>query len=120
MLFSITVAVSTGFNSYASDEVVIKQQQRNTIYDDDRVEGEYVVTMKETTNEELLYELFSSNEVSYVEKITDRIFLIRLEIDPGPSEIYKSYLNHDNIEAIQPNFKYEVKPTDRSQMNIKE
>ena len=113
MLFSITVAVSTGFNSYASDEVVIKQQQRNTIYDDDRVEGEYVVTLKKEANEELLYEVFSTNEVYYVRKITDRIFLIRIEVDPGPTEISRKYLENNYIETIQLNFIYKVESPER-------
>jgi hypothetical protein len=108
------------FISCASKEKTNNQPPNFMEVDSELVKGEYIVTMNEAVNEEFLYEVFSANKVSYVEKITDRIFLIRLEIDPGPSEIYKKYLENDSIKTIQPNFKYEVEPTERSQMTIQE
>ena len=101
------------FISYASGDQICYQELKSTRYEEDRVGGEYIVTMNRAVNKEFIYEVFSANEVSYVEKITDRIFLIRLEIDPGLTDIQESYMQNNLIEAIQPNYKYEAMPTER-------
>jgi len=80
---------------------------------EDRVAGEYIVTLREGVAEDFLYSYFSRLSVLSVSKIHDTVFLIKVENDPGPDKIKEEYLDNDRILNIQPNYKYELKPPEK-------
>lgn len=108
------------FISCASNDKKNSQKPKFEEFEDERVIGEYIVTVKEGIDEKFLYKLFSANAVLKVKKIHQNIFLVKLENDPGPTEIYKLYFEDEDIENIQPNYKYEIEPPGRKETIMKE
>jgi len=86
-------------------------------FEEGRIPGEYLVTVKEGVREKYINTLFASNKVVAVKKIHDNLYLVKIEDDPGPSKIYEDYLKDENIEKIQPNYKYEAETTGRKRMS---
>ncbi|MHA2092209.1 MAG: hypothetical protein ACW98K_15255 [Candidatus Kariarchaeaceae archaeon] len=82
-----------------------------------RIPGEYLVTVKEGIGEEYIDTVFAASKVVAVDKITTNLYLIKIEDDPGPSKIYEDYLKDENIDKIQPNYKYEAENGGRKKMS---
>ncbi len=96
-----------------------KKQQVQEFSEEERVIGEYIITVKEGVNEQFLYELFSANSVSLVKNIHNYIYLIKIENDPGPTGIERLYLKNKYILKIQPNYKYEIKTSQNKEGRIR-
>ncbi len=115
IIFMINVSILC-----ASNDKKNSKKPKFEEFEEERVIGEYIVTVKEGIDEEFLYKLFSANAVLKVKKIHQNIFLVELENDPGPTEVYKLYLEDEDIENIQPNYKYHIEPPERKEIKLKE
>jgi hypothetical protein len=86
---------------------------------EEHVSGEYIVTLGSAKDGVLLQNILSPHKAVSIEKITDTVFLVRLERELTPSEI-QAYLENGAIEAIQPNFIYRTETEERLQAGQKE
>jgi hypothetical protein len=91
----------------ASGEKIEVQEEKASRIDEKHISGEYIVTLKEPANNDLLQMLFSQHEIVNIDKITDTVFLIQFNYELPPSEI-QTYLDGEYIKAIQPNFRYTI------------
>jgi hypothetical protein len=111
VLSSLVVLSGAGNRRNNHDNKAVQELEEN------RVPGEYLVTVKEGIGKEYLNKLFAANRVSAVEEISPKLFLVKIEDDPGPSQVYEEYLNDRNIEKIQPNYIYEAESGGRRRMS---
>ena len=93
-----------------SDSANQKSEELRTIKTrpatENRVPGQYIVTLKEGISIELLQEVFAEFGVKSVKDISKGRYLITLEKDPGPEVITKQAATSSEIEYAQPNYIY--------------
>ena len=119
LFLNIILIYNISFSCASNEKKSNQKQQAQEFSEEERVIGEYIVTVKEGIDEQFLYELFSENSVSLVKNIHNNIYLIKIEDDPGPTEIERVYLKNNNIDKIQPNYEYEIKSSKGGKTKIK-
>lgn len=110
-IYIVVFIMSFIFSCANSKKNYREESNTKMIKDRNRIVGEYVVTVKEGVGETYLYNLFLPNSISTINNIHENIYLIKLENDPGPTEIKRLFFDNGNILNIQPNYKYEIEPT---------
>ncbi len=109
----------TQFYSCAGNKTLLADKNNSQKYsEEDRVTGEYIITVEEGIDRDNIYGLFTDHTIVSLEKIKNNIFLIRLENDPGPEKIRNKYIGLDAIKDIQPNYKYSIDPPDKKMIKI--
>ena len=73
---------------------------------ENRVPGQYLVTLKEGGSSETLTEVFNQYGIKSIKSLAKDRYLITLEQDPGPEEIAKQAATSSEIESAQPNYIY--------------
>ena len=73
---------------------------------DNRVVGQYIVTMKEGRDSETLTEVFQQYGIKSIKDLSQGRYVITLEQDPGPEEISKQAASSSEIDHVQPNYIY--------------
>jgi len=74
----------------------------------DRVPGEYLVSVQKGGDEALIRKVFASYSVRDVQSVSDNLFLLKLDRDPGPEEIQRKAEESDRIRSVQPNYVYRL------------
>jgi len=77
---------------------------------ENRVLGQYLVTIKEGGSAETLTEVFKQYGIKSIQDLSSGRYLITLEQDPGPEELAKLAASSADIEDVQPNFIYRTMP----------
>lgn len=90
--------VSEGTASSQTQAVDGKEQQR--------VAGEYIVTLRPRADEASVRALFSAFDLQEFSNIGGQRWLLKIRKDPGPAVIQSKAPESQVIEAIQPNFIY--------------
>ena len=75
----------------------------------DRVVGEYLISVKKGTQPAMLEELFQEKFI-FIRKIGKEIFLIKLKKDPGVSQMLQLKEKVEWIRVVQPNYLYNALP----------
>ena len=73
---------------------------------ENRVPGQYIVTLKEGGSTETLNEVFDEYGIQSIKDLSKGRYLITLEKDPGPESITKQAATSSEIEHVQPNYIY--------------
>jgi hypothetical protein len=71
-----------------------------------RVTGEYIVTLRQGADEAAVRELFSAFDVQELSTIGGQQRLLKVRKDPGSAVMQSKAAESPAIEAIQPNFIY--------------
>ena len=79
-----------------------------TIPSQDRVPGEYLVSVQKGGDEALIRKVFASYSVRDVQPVSDNLFLVKIDQDPGPEEIKRKAEESDRIRGVQPNYVYRL------------
>jgi hypothetical protein len=74
--------------------------------DQSRVTGEYLITVNEGVNPEVISDLYAQFGVKEIRKLGENFYQINIERDPGPEYIDKVSKKSKAIKATQPNFIY--------------
>jgi len=84
---------------------------------ENRVSGQYLVTLKEGGSAETLTEVFKQYGIISIQDLSRGRYLITLEQDPGPEAIVSQAATASDIEQVQPNYLYRTMPPshDKSQ-----
>jgi hypothetical protein len=77
---------------------------------ENRLPGQYLVTLKEGGDAETLNEVFKHYGIKSIQDLSRGRYLITLEQDPGPEEITKLAATSSDIEDVQPNYIYRKMP----------
>lgn len=86
----------------------------------DRVPGEYLVTVQKGGDEALIRKLFAPFSVKEVQSLGEGLFLLKIEKDPGPKALKKKGRESEQIRSVQPNFVYQLnRPKSPSKGTIK-
>jgi hypothetical protein len=78
---------------------------------ENRIPGQYLVTLKEGGSPEKLTEVFNKYEIKSIQELSTGRYLITLDQDPGPQEVSKQAATSSNIEHVQPNYFYQTMPS---------
>ncbi len=103
-LLAVTVGTSCSGNS--KPPLPRTYTERPSIFNENRVPGEYIVTIDESGDEERIRELFEAYLVEKVKDLGRGRFLIKLEQDPGPEVVKRKGLESAFIKHVQPNYIY--------------
>lgn len=76
----------------------------------DRVPGEYLVSVQKSGNEASIRKVFAQYSVRAVQKVSDNLFLLKIEKDPGPDVVKRKGERSNRIRSVQPNFVYRLDP----------
>jgi len=84
---------------------------------ENRVPGQYIVTLKESGRSETLIEVFKQYGIKSIQDLSRGRYLITLEQDPGPEAVASQAANASDIEQVQANYLYRTMPPsdDKSQ-----
>lgn len=82
------------------DPVKIESQAEN------RMPGEYIVTLKDGGNLEVIQKAFSELGIESLQGLSNRRVLMKLKDDPGPEQVEKLGTAATGIESVQPNYIY--------------
>jgi len=77
---------------------------------DNRLVGQYIVTLKEGRSSETLTEVFQQYGIKSIQDLSRGLYLIILEQDPGPEALAKQAATSSDIEDVQPNYIYKTMP----------
>jgi len=77
---------------------------------ENRLPGQYLVTLKEGGSAETLTEVFKQYGIKSIQDLSRGRYLITLEQDPGPEALVKQALTASDIAAVQPNYIYRKMP----------
>jgi len=77
---------------------------------ENRMPGQYLVTLKEGRSSETLIEVFKQYGIKSIQNLSNGRYLITLDQDPGPEAIAKQTANSSEIEDVQPNYIYRTMP----------
>lgn len=77
---------------------------------ENRMPGQYIVTLKEGASTETLTEVFHEYGIISIKELTESRYLIILEQDPGQKEITTQAATSLAIEHVQPNYFYRTMP----------
>jgi len=78
---------------------------------ENRMPGQYLVTLKEGASTETLTEVFNQYGIKSIKDLSRNRYLITLEQDPSPEAIAKQAATaSDIIEDVQPNYIYRTMP----------
>jgi hypothetical protein len=103
-LLALTVGASCSGNSEPSMPRIYTEQPG--VYGENRVLGEYIVTIDESGDEARIREFFEAYSVKKVKDLGRGRFLIKLEQDPGPEVIKRKGLESPFVKRVQPNYIY--------------
>lgn len=74
------------------------------------VAGQYLITVDESCNAQCIASLISKDyTIKEVKAISNTLFLVVFENDPGLEALVSKYVNISGIKAIQPNYKYSIR-----------
>lgn len=113
-LLALTVGASCSDTSRSPVPRIYSEQA--SMYGENRVLGEYIVTIRESGDEALIRELFEANFVIKIEDLGRGRFLIKLEQDPGPEVINRKGLESPFVKRVQPNYIY--RPNDAREKSL--
>jgi hypothetical protein len=99
---AVAVSCSDSANQKSGESRTIKTRPAT----ENRVPGQYIVTLKEGVGTELLQEVFAEFGIQSVKDLSSGRYLITLEKDPGPEVIIKQAATSSEIEHVQPNYIY--------------
>jgi hypothetical protein len=102
LLAVITSACTEPSNNQKSDQPVVNIQPTAN----NRVPGEYLVTLTASGNPESLRSVFNAYGVKAIREFSKGRYLVVLEHDPGPEEIAERVAASTDIVRVQPNFIY--------------
>jgi len=102
LLAGITSACTEPSNNQKSDQPVVNIQPTAN----NRVPGEYLVTLTASGNPESLRSVFNAYGVKAIREFSKGRYLVVLEHDPGPEEIAERVAASTDIVRVQPNFIY--------------
>lgn len=71
-----------------------------------RVPGEYLVTVRSGTPEQRIRDLYADYSVVDLRRLHDDVFLLRLAKDPGPEAARALGLSSGAVTDVQPNYVY--------------
>jgi len=77
---------------------------------ENRLVGQYIVTLKESGSSETLTEVFQQYGIKSIQELSRGLYLIILEQDPGPEALAKQAATSSDIEDVQPNYIYRTMP----------
>ena len=77
---------------------------------ENRLSGQYIVTLKEGTSAEILNEVFKQYGIKSIQDLSRGRYLITLEQDPGPEALANQAATVSDIEEVQPNYIYRTMP----------
>jgi len=77
---------------------------------ENRLPGQYLVTLKEGGGAETLTEVFKQYGIKSIQDLSKGRYLITLERDPGFETLVKQALTASDIDAVQPNYIYRKMP----------
>jgi hypothetical protein len=106
------MACAHASQSGASDD---KSTPAKTPGNQDRVPGEYLVSVQKGGDEALIRRIFAPYSVRDVQPVSDDLFLLKVDQDPGPDAIKRKGEESDQIRSVQPNFVYRL---ERPQGNL--
>ncbi len=86
--------------TYTKDRELIRESNQN------RVPGEYIVTVREGADVSAAQALFSEFDIREVRDLGGRRLLLKLGKDPGPETVQRKAAGSEKIQAVQPNFIY--------------
>ena len=88
------------------------ESQNTSTYptNENRLPGQYIVTLKEGANADVLKQVFQSYGIKSMRDLSRGRYLVILEQDPGPEEMTKQTANSSEIEDVQPNYIYRTMP----------
>ena len=77
---------------------------------ENRMPGQYLVTLKEGASTETLTEVFKQYGIKSIQDLSRNRYLTTLDQDPGVEEMSKQTANSSEIEDVQPNYIYRTMP----------
>ena len=77
---------------------------------ENRMPGQYLVTLKEGASTETLTEVFKQYGIKSIQDLSRNRHLITLEKDPGPEVNSKQAATASDIQDVQPNYIYRTMP----------
>lgn len=87
---------------------------------ENRVPGQYIITLKEGGNVETLHKVFTEFGVESIQDLSKDRYLITLEKDPGPEDITKQATTISDIKHVQPNYIYRtMQPAQESSQHVR-
>jgi hypothetical protein len=75
----------------------------------DSVAGEYLVTVNEGVQPELISGLYAHFGVKAIRKLGDNLYQINIENDPGQEKMNEVTSQSKAIKSVQPNYIYRIK-----------
>jgi hypothetical protein len=106
-LFSIAV---TGCTDSANQKNMEERTLSPQPAMDNRVPGQYIVTLKKSGSSETLTRVFQQYGIKSIQDLSRGRYLITLEQDPGPEEMANQAATVSDIEEVQPNYIYRTMP----------
>jgi hypothetical protein len=85
-------------------------EQQSAMSDQNRVTGEYVVTVHQDGDAEVLREVFRSYSVEAIQRIAHHQYLVKLRNDPGPEKVRREGMQSTFVRDVQPNYVYRANP----------
>ena len=87
---------------------------------ENRVPGQYIITLKKGGRVETLHEVFAEFGVRSIQDLSRGRYLITLEKDPGLENISRQAVTSPNIESVQPNYIYRtMQPAQESSQHVR-
>jgi hypothetical protein len=77
---------------------------------ENRLPGQYIVTLKEGVSPETLTKVFNKYGIKSTKDLSRGRYLVNLVQDPGPEAIAKQAATSSDIEEVQPNYIYRTMP----------
>ena len=116
--FFIFLTVTFLYPCPVNDNLRGKKMDTQEYIDDQRVMGEYIISIEEGVDQDIIYSLFADYKGLSLINIRSNIYLIKLENDPGPENLRIEYLDKEEIKDIQPNYKYSVNPPEKKIIKV--
>ena len=106
VLTLLAVTVGTSCSGNGKPPLPRTYTEQPSVSRENRVPGEYIVTIDESGDEARIRELFEAYFVIKIEDLRRGRFLIKLEQDPGPEVIKRKGLESPFVKRVQPNYIY--------------
>jgi hypothetical protein len=103
-ILSMSLGISCSNNGKPS--IPRTNTEQPGMYGENRMPGEYIVSLDEGGNEALVRKLYEAYQVKNLEDLGRGRFLIKLENDPGPEVIERKGMESAHIKSVQPNYLY--------------
>ena len=108
--FFLGSVLTTGCSEPANHKSQSTESMQMQPVNGNRMPGQYLVTLKEEGDTEILYEAFAAYGVKSINDLSMGRYLITLDKDPGPEEITKEAATNTDIKHVQPNYIYRTMP----------